>query len=323
MSKPKETPAHVQVAEAGFGDAVEAKGFKRVGKTHWRLDGDGIVWRVATTPGSAQIDQSFDIVQGIYVDGLDDLYAAIAGKRKSEPMGRTSAAVHSWIDLTSSIVGARRSELTEQHSRAHSIWRQKNWLGRLIAAEPRMPAHSTGSWTIPYAGKEAEYGEEQWITLASGPIDEVIAYTLDHWKSWMYPDVVKYRSATEICIDAWGAGTPAATTGNRIAFAAAKLIGDDIQIKSMARAKFDRAQQPVSFFRKENREHWTYWINPDEWSRRRRDGYFRRTRNEWAIVRKREAIRACKWLLEWSDALDLGLDDPGIDWGFLERHEGL
>lgn len=73
MSKPKETPAHVQVAEAGFGDAVEAKGFKRVGKTHWRLDGDGIVHHIRLNPGSPHPVEWLSDVAGYEITGLTRL----------------------------------------------------------------------------------------------------------------------------------------------------------------------------------------------------------------------------------------------------------
>jgi len=38
-------PVWVQVAEAGFGDRLEELGWKQVSPAHWRLDGDGVIWR--------------------------------------------------------------------------------------------------------------------------------------------------------------------------------------------------------------------------------------------------------------------------------------
>lgn len=59
MSNPKEKPVHYQIADAGFGEAVEAKGFRKVGRTYWRLDGDGIIHHLMLRPGPRRLPGSF------------------------------------------------------------------------------------------------------------------------------------------------------------------------------------------------------------------------------------------------------------------------
>ncbi|WP_416898045.1 MAG: hypothetical protein ACMVY4_21810 [Minwuia sp.] len=76
MSGSADKPAHVQVAEAGFGDMVERHGFRRVGKAHWRLDGDGIVHHL-------RLDQPYRTLPGSLRDTSGHLlprYAQLAEK---------------------------------------------------------------------------------------------------------------------------------------------------------------------------------------------------------------------------------------------------
>lgn len=94
MSMPKETPAHVQVAEAGFGAAVEAKGFKRVGKTHWRLDGDGIVHHVRLNRGYTSIPGSFRDALGMDFPEFWKLAELCGHETSSDKLPGTSIHCH-------------------------------------------------------------------------------------------------------------------------------------------------------------------------------------------------------------------------------------
>jgi hypothetical protein len=323
MADQKEKPAHVQVAEAGFGAAVEAKGFRKVGRTHWRLDGDGIIWRVAITPGSILVDGSFEIFQGVYVEGLDALYEKIGGKKKSERLGKTSTPAHSWSDLVNDIVSGKADELERVYQEEVAEWRREMGFWKFLPLEPEKPDYRKQAWDIPYIQREGKVGDRYFFTLNAAPADEVIAFATEQWVRWMYEDVETYPDRKSVCKGAWGQATVSSDFGLAIAFVAAKLVGDQEQIQAMADAKFKRAQQPISFFRRENREDWTYWFDTAEWCRRRRDGFYNRTRKEHAIVSKREAIRDCGWMLEWSKKLHLGIDDPGIDWNFLKKYEKI
>ena len=48
-------PVWVQVAEAGFGDRLAELGWKQVSPAHWRLDGDGVIWRTMLGPARKDI----------------------------------------------------------------------------------------------------------------------------------------------------------------------------------------------------------------------------------------------------------------------------
>ena len=48
-------PIWVQVAEAGFGARLEELGWKPVSPAHWRLDGDGVIWRTMLGPAPKDV----------------------------------------------------------------------------------------------------------------------------------------------------------------------------------------------------------------------------------------------------------------------------
>ncbi|MEC9346623.1 MAG: hypothetical protein VYB54_10365, partial [Pseudomonadota bacterium] len=97
---PKQTPVWVQVADAGFGAAVEAHGFRRVGKAMWRRDGGGLTWRIALVRAPDTPD-AFLIRQGCAAIGLDDLVKTVSDRLPSERMTGTSFRVHSNIEIVS------------------------------------------------------------------------------------------------------------------------------------------------------------------------------------------------------------------------------
>lgn len=248
MSNQSDKPAHLLVTDAGFGKAVEAKGFRKVGSAHWRLDGEGIVWRVAITPGSVLIDQSFEVVQGVYVEGLDDRFFKLRGRRKSRRLGKTSTRAHSWTTLLQAIVYGRADELQAAYEKELSKWKSEMGFWKFLPFKPQKPNYRKESWKIPYMRSESRVAEKFYFTLESGPIEEIASYLVSHWEKSMYLDIMNNRDINAVYRNVWGAGTRAANFGSDIAFAAAKLVGDDAQIESMADKFFERAQQPVSFF---------------------------------------------------------------------------
>ncbi|PJK30885.1 hypothetical protein [Minwuia thermotolerans] len=90
MAEDKEKPVWERIAELGFADAVESKGFRRVGRTHWRLDGDGIVHHVKLYRGFAIEPGSFRDFLGTFFPGLDKLYERVDAPPLSRriPYGR-------------------------------------------------------------------------------------------------------------------------------------------------------------------------------------------------------------------------------------------
>ena len=77
MGGADDKPVWERIAELGFADTVEGKGFERVGKTHWRLDGDGIVHHVKLYRGFSVEPGSFRDFLGTFFPGLDELYERV------------------------------------------------------------------------------------------------------------------------------------------------------------------------------------------------------------------------------------------------------
>lgn len=98
MAEQKEKPAHVQVAEAGFGAAVEAKGFRKVGRTHWRLDGDGIVHHVRLNKGYTNIPSSFRDAYGFDYPEFWKLAERCGYDRYRDKLPGTSIEIHGAAD---------------------------------------------------------------------------------------------------------------------------------------------------------------------------------------------------------------------------------
>ena len=78
MGGADDKPVWERIAELGFADAVESRGFKRVGKTHWRLDGDGIVHHVKLYRGFSIEPGSFRDFRGLFMVQLDTVYRKLA-----------------------------------------------------------------------------------------------------------------------------------------------------------------------------------------------------------------------------------------------------
>jgi|GEM_PF-3490127 len=86
-------PWHL-VADAGFGAAMEECGFRKVGRSMWRRDGDRIAWCVALTRGYAGTPGSFRASYGGFVKEVDELVRLFNPKRRMECMPGTSTPWH-------------------------------------------------------------------------------------------------------------------------------------------------------------------------------------------------------------------------------------
>ena len=132
---PRQTPVWVQVADADFGAAVEAHGFRRVGRAMWRRDGGGLTWRIALVRAPGTPD-AFLIQQGCAAIGLDDLVKTVSDDLPSERMTGTSFRAHSYLELVS-----RAGHAIEKEIRA--AWdpppRPKGLLKRFLWQPPKPP----------------------------------------------------------------------------------------------------------------------------------------------------------------------------------------
>ena len=94
MGGADDKPVWERIADLGFADTVESKGFKRVGKTHWRLDGDGIVHHVKLYRGFSVQPGSFRDFGGSHVPGLDSMCRAVDVSSRSHRIPYSTARCH-------------------------------------------------------------------------------------------------------------------------------------------------------------------------------------------------------------------------------------
>ena len=225
-------PIWVQVAEAGFGDRLVELGWKQVSPAHWRLDGDGVIWR--TMLGRAPEDLLEDVIYeetrpnrpeqdeldrlmangladetGFELAGLDDLIKRLCPTdrhRWLNPMIRRSVRVH----LTFSIGGAfynrsinrlRRWE-EENPPRKASLWERLRYLsGPEIWSGSAPPIERLYDVEPAYRTKEESLRSTGfvggwWDTTELG-VEEVSARLARHWEASMKPEVDAWMTARD------------------------------------------------------------------------------------------------------------------------------
>ena len=210
-------PIWVQVAEAGFGDRLAELGWKQVSPAHWRLDGDGVIWRTLLDAPPEYVKEYEEDISGCFADesgfelaGLDDLVKRLDPDdrvRWLNPMIRRNVRVH----LPTSIGGEhydwfwrRRIEWMEANPpRKASIWERLWYLsGPEIWSGPAPPMERLYDVEPAYRTNEASlrgtgFAEGWWDTTELG-VEDVSARLTRHWEAWMKPR-----------IDAWMTGRAA------------------------------------------------------------------------------------------------------------------
>ena len=201
-------PVWVQVAEAGFGDRLAELGWKQVSPAHWRLDGDGVIWRTMLGPVPEYVKEYQEDISGCFADesgfelaGLDDLIKRLHPGRHHRWLNRTirrSVKVH----LTFSIGGEyydrsiqRRTRWEEENPpRKASLWERVRYLsGPEIWSGPGPPVERLHDME-PALHCVGNVVSGWWDTNDFG-VEEVSARLTRHWEAYMKPR-----------IDAWATG---------------------------------------------------------------------------------------------------------------------
>ena len=219
-------PVWVQVAEAGFGDRLEELGWKPVSPAHWRLDGDGVIWRTMlgrapkdiledmlfeearpNRPEEGELDRlmarCFADETGFELAGLDDLIKRLDPRdrhRWLNPMIRKSVRVHLTFSIGGefydrSIQRLRKWE-EENPPRKASLWERIRYLSG--------PEIWSGGWPPierlrdiePAQRSEGNVNSGWWDTADLG-VEEVSARLARHWEASMKPTVDAWMTARD------------------------------------------------------------------------------------------------------------------------------
>ncbi len=228
-------PVWVQVAEAGFGARLEELGWKPVSPAHWRLDGDGVIWRTLLGPAPKDILEEkvrddarpnrpeegaldrlmatcFADETGFELAGLDNLIKRLDPNdrhRWLNPMIRKSVRVH----LTFSI-GGGFYDLSWQRRREwrdwHREWMEENWTWkdsvrkwfRGIDRSPPPPPIERLYDVEPAYRTTKEHLEstgfvQGWWDTAELGVEEVSARLARHWEACMKPTIDAWMTARD------------------------------------------------------------------------------------------------------------------------------
>ena len=208
----------VQVAEAGFGDRLAELGWKQVSPAHWRLDGDGVIWRTMlgrapedivedvlyeefrpNRPEEGELDRlmagCFADQTGFELAGLDDLIKRLHSSDRDRwlnPMLRKGIRAHLTVSISTRYYDASRRKALEREEANWSWWDSfKDWLGFY-----QSPHYDELQDVEPAAcGRRSYYGG-WWNTTELG-VEEVAARLTRHWDAWIRPKVASWMTAQD------------------------------------------------------------------------------------------------------------------------------
>lgn len=241
-------PWHL-VADAGFGAAMEDCGFRKVGRSMWRRDGDRIAWRVALTKGYADEPGSFRASYGGFVKEIDELVKLYNPKRSLERMEGTSVPLH----LGGALVHDLISELREKE---FEPWRRKwevegsnrsGWQGFWKdLTDPIPPAPNVDFSEIPFLENAGPTGLD-WahVVRTETDVSKVAQQLIGIWHKDGLPWMQQRLDFDLAYPRRWG---PSDYNRNSNAYmspeyyAAAKLAGDQAWILELAEKAFAQAR---------------------------------------------------------------------------------
>ena len=225
-------PIWVQVAEAGFGARLEELGWKPVSPAHWRLDGDGVIWRTLLGPASKDVLKDmlyeaarpdwpeegaldrlmatcFEDETGFELAGLDDLIKRLRPKNRHRwlnPMIRKSVRVHLTFSIGGGFYNLSRQRIRkwkeENPPRKASLWERIRYLtGPEIWSGPWPPLERLYDVEPAYRTTqkhlEATGFVPGWWDTAELGVEEVSARLARHWEACMKPTVDAWMTARD------------------------------------------------------------------------------------------------------------------------------
>ena len=248
MGGADDKPVWERIAELGFADAVESKGFKRVNATHWKMEGDGLTWRVRLVRGYRATPTSFLPVHGALVHGLDELYEKWDGSKASEYLHGAGQRVHMQSDTGADVTMAQKRDYDRLYP-ASRIY--GGWLGlfkdmledmRLLRARP---IFDRDFLNIRYWGLAGESLHADAFLTEGHDLDDVARVVTDYWERYSWPWIKARLGSADLYRLHWGPGTHSLTNVHPFFFAVAEIAGDRAFIAEMAQAVFREARLAI------------------------------------------------------------------------------
>jgi|GEM_PF-5988787 len=309
-------PPWQRVAEAGFGQAMEDCGFRKVGRTMWRRDGDRIAWRVVLTKGYAYEPGSFRASYGGFVKEIDELVKLYNPKRSMERMEGTSVPLHLGSTLVDDLI-------TELREKEHEPWRCKweaeqnsrsGWKGfwkDLI--DPIPPKPDVDFSEVPFLENVGPSSLDwAFVVRTETDVREVTELLLRNFHKGALPWMQERLDFDMAYPRRWG---PSDYNRNSNAYlwpeyyAAAKLAGDQDWIEELARKAFAEAPRSLE----------------EVWKECRKSGIFHQPHvlsgefKPETIVRNRtiSKFRGTKDVIEIAEAMSIDIPECDVDFSLL------
>ena len=306
------------VAEAGFGRAMEDCGFRKVGRTLWRRDGDRIAWRVALTKGYADQPGSFRASYGGFVREIDELVKLYNPKRSMERMEGTSVPYHLGSTLGDDLIHElgekelhpwRRKWQAERNSR--SGWR--GFWKDLI--DPIPPIPNVDFSEIPFFEKVGmSYHQWAFVIREEHQVAKVTDLLLDNFHKHALPWMQQRLDFDMAYPRRWGPSDYNRNSGaywEPEYYAAAKLAGDQAWILEMAEKAFSMARTNLA-------EVWQYCIDEGKFRKPQvKSGEISREVIAQNILRDR--LRPAVTVKAIAETMSLVVPEIAIDVSELER----
>ena len=307
MGGADDRPVWERIAELGFADAVESKGFKRVGKTHWRLDGDGIVHHVKLYRGFSIEPGSFRDFLGIYIPRLDEMCRQVGEPQRSHRVPYGTAPVHFQETIYECYVDfeyRRYQKAYPGNSKARPSFTLQ-FLQTLPNYNPRITIDS---------------GSGAWFSQ-NGNFAQLAKILDDSWKKYAYLELQRFTDYCAYYFNVMRDGICRSQTATPQSFMLSKLAGDQKTIDILGKRVFERATDDLDAEILRVKEHrmrlagHSEYQESDQYTEEKEEIEIEATKN---LLRRQYQARK---LLRHSDLLGYQLKDPGIDFGVLHRAE--
>ena len=245
MGGADDRPVWARIAERGFADAVESKGFERVGRSHWKMEGDGLTWRVLLVKGYKASPDSFDAVHGAFVHGLDELYSRFEGRRASSLLRQCSVRVHLNTDIGSDVTHAQKAEYDHLYpARREEGWREI-WRG-LIDPDMR-PSFEREFLNIKYWKLTGLHSHQWCFAAANADLQDVADVLSDYWNRYSWTWICRALSFEGLYDMKWGPSVPHdPRVLDPFYYAVARMAGDIAYCNRMTLPFIEDAERPYA-----------------------------------------------------------------------------
>ncbi|PJK29116.1 hypothetical protein [Minwuia thermotolerans] len=307
MGAEKEKPVWERIAELGFADAVDSKGFKRVGKTHWRLDGDGIVHHVKLYRGFAIEPGSFRDFQGVYIPEFDDMCRRVGEWQRSHRIPYGTALIHFEDCIYQCYVDAERSRYVRIYpeSRKGRPNFTFEFLQPLPFYEPRVTVDA---------------GSGAWLS-ANADLHDLARALVDSWLRYACMDLAPGADYLSYYCRVLRKSLHRTRFPRSESFILAKIADDAEMIEYLSNKLFERATLEFSTEHERVRNHRTRLAGESGLKEPVQEDALREGIEKETVQTVFGPRQTARKILRHSEILGYGLKDPGIDFGELERAE--